>query len=134
MKEWRSEKNVPHLSVFREIDEIDDLAKLAWAVGDCTLWLDELDRACENKRWSSPYVRRIVHEGRHRGVSLWGTFRFTSSVPEDLLSIAHKVFFFHVGEMGLYELRGIMQRLGPSYAETIPTLARGECVVWEDTF
>ena len=134
IEQWSECQTIPRLSVFRGIDDVDDLARLACRVKDCTLILDELDRAAINKKWSSLWVKRIVMEGRHYRVNLWGTFRLTANVPEDFISQCHKIFFFHTPKTALYELRGLVLRVGEQYADILPTLKVGEFVVFEDNF
>jgi DNA helicase HerA-like ATPase len=122
---------VPWLSVFRWLDDPDELAQLACEVGACTLVLDELDRAAHNKEWRSPWVRRIVHEGRHYRVNLWGTFRRTQNVPEDIITQADRIYVFRHSAAALYDLRAL-ERLGPEYPSIATQLAVGQFVVWGD--
>jgi len=119
------------LSVFRGVD-VEDVARLALDVRDVTLVVDEMDRACENKRWHSPSVKRIVHEGRHFRCGLFGTFRRTANVSEDLLSQVDFAFLFRTSQTSPYDLLTIKQRFGERYALEVQTLGFGEFVVWSD--
>lgn len=122
---------LPQLSIFRGV-EVEDLARFALEVRDCTLIIDELDRACTGKVWKSESVRRIVHEGRHERIDLWGTFRSTRNVSEDVLNAADAVFLFRHSAAAYYDLQAIEHRLGPSYATACQGLEFGQFVIWRD--
>lgn len=121
----------PRLSIFRGVD-VNDLALLAREVHDTTLVLDEMDRACHGKTWSAPEVRHLVQEGRHERVDLFGTFRRTANVNEDLLAAADFVFLFRHSEAAPYDLQTLRLRFGERYAEACTTLEPGRFVVWAD--
>jgi hypothetical protein len=122
---------LPQLTIWRGVD-VEDLARFALQVRDCTLIVDELDRACTGKIWKSDSVRRIVHEGRHERIDLWGTFRSTRNVSEDLLNAADAVFLFRHSVAAYYDLQAIEHRLGPSYAIACQSLGFGQFVIWRD--
>jgi len=121
----------PRLSIFRGVD-VNDLALLAREVHDVTLVLDEMDRACQGKRWIAEEVRHLVHEGRHERVDLFGTFRRTANVSEDLLSGSDFVFLFRHSEAAPYDLRTIRERFGEQYERAVKTLEPMRFVVWAD--
>lgn len=143
VERWRRTRVVPYVSVFRGIHP-NAIAHLACQVGDVTVVLDEVDRACIDKKWAtSPelatpecvdgaWVKRIVHEGRHLRVSLWGSCRRLQNVPEDLLSQADVVNVFRVDEHAFYDLVAIKQRFGPDAARQVTTLERGEFLSFGD--
>lgn len=122
---------LPQLCVFRGV-EVDDLARFAMEVRDCTLVIDELDRACNGKEWRSQHVRRIVHEGRHERVDLFGTFRSTRNVSEDIINAADAVFLFRHSQAAVFDLRIVEQRLGLAYAEACQGLGFGQFLTWSD--
>lgn len=125
---WRSSATVPALSVFRGVD-VEDLAQLARDVGDVTLVLDELDLVSNDKRWAAPTVKQLVHYGRHYRVSLFGGFRRTQNVPEDILSQADHIFLFKHEQRAVYDLRAVAARFGDSYAALVQRLEPGQFVV-----
>lgn len=123
--------SLPQLSVFRGAD-VEELAKLAIDLGDVTLVMDELDRACRDKRWLSESVRRIVHEGRHLRVDLFGSFRSTRNVSEDLLGQADHVFLMRHTAAGEYDLGTIARRFGDRYASAVQALEPMQFLAWSD--
>jgi hypothetical protein len=123
--------SIPPVNLF-DGDDVEGICQLACAVKDVTVVLDEFDRATDGKKWTAPTARRIVHEGRHLRVGLWGTFRRTANVSEDLLTQADWVFLFRHSEMGNYDLRGLAQRLGDDYVRAIQSLEVGQFVAWRD--
>lgn len=134
---WRRAKQVPYLSVFRGVHP-NELARLACEVQDVTLVLDEIDRACTDKRWhvdkslatdvckDGAWVRRVVHEGRHYRVGLWGSCRRFADVPEDLISQTDVTFLFRVDEHAYYDLKALERRYGPQASQAAPALEHGE--------
>lgn len=122
---------LPPVNLF-DGEDIEGICQLAVAIKDVTVVLDEFDRATDGKKWLSPTAKRIVHEGRHIRVGLWGTFRRTASVSEDLLTQADWVFLFRHSEFGTYDLRGLEQRLGADIVRTIQSLEVGQFVAWKD--
>ncbi len=135
--QWRATKRIPALSVFRGVHP-NELARLACDVGDVTLVLDEIDRASENKRWHTSkhlatdvcpdgaWVKRVVHEGRHYRVSLWGSARRFASVPEDLISQADVLFLFRVDDWAAFDVDMTRRRFGEEAAEAVQSLERGQ--------
>lgn len=124
-------QGAPRLSIFRNVD-VDELARLACEVHDVTLVLDEMDRACNGKTWTAPTVRHIVQEGRHERVDLFGTFRRTANVSEDLLSGSDYVFLFRHSTANPYDLQTIAKRFGENYERAVQTLEPGRFVIWAD--
>jgi hypothetical protein len=122
---------LPQLSIFRSV-EIDDLAQFAIAVGSVTLVADELDRAFSGKAWKSDAVRKIVHEGRHLRVDLFGTFRSTRNVNEDLLGQADHVFLLRHTQAGYWDLQTLRQRFGDGVADAVQGLDVGQFLIWSD--
>lgn len=126
---------VPSLSLFRGRGvDVDELAQLALDVRDVVLVIDELDRACTAKKWKSPHVERIVHEGRHERVSLFGSFRRTANVHEDIVSQADYVFIFRHSLSNPWDLDNIKRRFGVRVADEVRRLPRHRFVIWEDGF
>lgn len=126
--QWRASKNIPPLSVFRSV-EVEDLAQLARDVGDVTLVLDELDFVSNDKKWTAPTVKQLVHYGRHYRVSLFGGFRRTQNVPEDILSQADHIFLFKHEPRAIYDVRVIRDRFGQAYADAVTQLEPGQFVI-----
>lgn len=126
-----SATGAPRLSLFRGVD-VNDLAELARDVHDVTLVLDEMDRACKGKTWTAPAVRHLVHEGRHERVDLFGTFRRTANVSEDLLAACDFAFLFRHSEASPYDLQTIRMRFGETYEAAVRTLEPGRFVIWAD--
>lgn len=124
-------RGVPRLAVFRGVD-VDDIAQLALRVHDVTLVLDELDRACNGKAFSSEAVKRIVHYGRHERVDLWGTFRSTRNVSEDLLNAADRIFLLHHSAACYPDIDAIRRRFGPQIADAVTRLEPWRFVAWSD--
>jgi len=124
-------KGLPRLSVFRGCD-IDDVAQLAIDVHDVTLVADELDRACTEKRFISKAVKRIVHEGRHERVDLFGTFRSTRNVSEDLIGQSDFIFLHKHTSAAIHDLQTIRQRFGERYYRAVQKLQPMEFVLWAD--
>jgi len=112
--------------------EVEELAALALRVRYLTLWIDEMDRACNDKKWLAPSVKTIVHEGRHKHIDLFGSFRFTRNVSEDLIGSSDAVFLFHTSTAAVYDLQTIRQRFGPHYADAVVSLERHRFVIWTD--
>lgn len=128
---WRLNRGLPSLCVFRDID-VDELCVFAMKVRDVTLVIDELDRVCKGKHWESPAAKRIVHEGRHKRVDLFGTFRSTRNVNEDIIGQADYIFLFRHGQSAYYDLQTVDLRLGPQWAEVAKTLPIKRFAVWTD--
>lgn len=128
--DWRASPTIPPLSVFRGV-EVEDLAQLARDVGDVTLVLDELDLVSQDKRWTAPTVRQLVHYGRHYRVNLLGGFRRTANVPEDILSQADHVFLFKHEQRAIYDVRTIRDRFGQVYADAVVQLQPMQFVIAE---
>jgi len=128
---WKERAKLPILSVFRGVD-VEKIGQAALLLGNCTVVLDEFDRAAFNKKWVSPSIRHIVHEGRHRRVNLMGTFRRTANVPEDLLSQADVVFLLKHSAQSPYDLMAIDRRFGPKYAQIVQGLGFGEFIIAQD--
>lgn len=124
-------RGAPRLSIFRGVD-VEELAQLACDVHDVTLVVDEMDRACQGKRWTSEAVRHLVHEGRHERVDLFGTFRRTANISEDLMAQADYIFLFRHSEANPYDLRTVRDRFGERYENAVKTLEPGRFVVWAD--
>lgn len=129
--EWAADPQPPYLSVFREC-EVEEVARLALRVRGVTVVVDEMDRGFDGKRWVSKSLRRIVHEGRHFRVSLFGTFRRTANVSEDILSQADYVFLFKTSASSPYDLQTIEKRFGNGIAERVQHLDAHQFVVWND--
>lgn len=137
---WRRAKQVPALSVFRSIPDLNELAMLACEVKDVTLIFDEIDRACDDKGWYASkhlitsdcrdgrWVKRIVNETRHYRVDLWGGCRRFSNIPEDLIAGADVTLLFHQDADAVYDLQAIARRFGPATAEALPGLGVGEFI------
>jgi len=125
--ELRRAPTLTPLSVVRGDVNVDELAHAAVMYpGAVTLVLDELDRACNGKRWISDWTRRIVHEGRHTKTNLWGSFRRNSNVNEDLLSQAMFAFVFrHQGET---DRQLLMRSFGRKLADQAMTLKPGKFI------
>ena len=128
---WRANKALPGLSVFRDVD-VDELCLLAMQIKDVTLVIDELDRVCKGKHWESPAAKRIVHEGRHKRVDLFGTFRSTRNVNEDIIGQSDYIFLFRHGGGAYYDLQTVDLRLGPQWAQIARSLAPKHFAVWSD--
>lgn len=138
---WRLAKRVPPLSVFRAIPDLNELARLACEVKDVTLIIDELDRACDGKRWypskhlanadcrTGSWVERIVNETRHYRVNLWGGVRRFANLPEDVITAADVTLLFNHDAQAIYDLQAIARRHGPAVAEQLPGLQVGEFVI-----
>ena len=122
---------LPRLTIFRE-ESIDNVCELAWSVGDCVLFLDEMDHAFKRKDWSAPFAYKVSHYGRHRGILTLATFRYTRNVNEDLVSLADKVFIFHHSSASPFDLRTLGQRFGPDWPGLAVGLERFQFAVWED--
>lgn len=126
-------QGMPRLSIFRGAGvDVNELAQLALEIHDVVLVLDELDRACSGKEWRAQAVKRIVHEGRAERVDLWGTFRNTRNVNEDLIGAADVIFVFHHSAASPYDLQMLRQRFGldPDALVALPPKA---FVVWSDS-
>lgn len=121
----------PRLSIFRGVD-VNAIAELAARVHDVTLVLDEMDRACQNKKWTAPAVRHLVHEGRHERVDLFGGFRRTANVSEDLLAMADHVFLFRHSEASPYDVQAVRMRFGDRYGDLVTQLEPMRFVHWAD--
>jgi len=131
-EEARANKALPPLSVFRGCG-VDDVAKLAIDIRQhVTLVVDEMDRACRDKRWISENVRRVVHEGRHHQVDLFGTFRSTRNVSEDLISQCDFVFLHRHNSSAIYDVQTVERRFGPSFASAAQRMDPMQFVIWED--
>jgi hypothetical protein len=122
---------LPSLSVFRDVD-VDELCAFAADVRDVTLVIDELDRVCVGKNWVSKHAKRIVHEGRHKRVDLFGTFRSTRNVNEDLIGQADYIFLFRHGTGAYYDHQTLELRLGPQWSEVTKRLQPMHFAVWSD--
>lgn len=118
--------------MFRFIDDVDELGQLALETGNCTLILDEIDRAFESKRWAAPHVRKIVHEGRHPRVNLWGGARRIGDLGEDIIAQASRIYLFRHSPQAVYDLQRIERSLGPQYAAFAQQAQFGEFVIYED--
>lgn len=122
---------VPRLCVFRDID-VEALASLAISVKDLTLVIDEMDLACSGKKWIAPSVERIVHYGRHLRCDLFGTFRSTRNVSEDLLNAVDYAFLFRHNAASEYDIHTIRRRFGISYSSAVTQLQPLQFVIWSD--
>lgn len=123
-------RGVPRLSIFREV-KADDLCALAERVRNVTLVLDEVDRICDGKAFTSDAAHWVVHEGRNWGVDLWGTARATRCLNEDIIGQADVLFLFHHSEADVYTLDTLRRRF-PHLVGLLPGLRRWEFLVWSD--
>lgn len=124
-------RRLPRLTLVRA-DSADAVCRLAWDIGQITCVIDELDQVCSSKRWVSEAARQIVHYGRHREVDLFGSFRFTRNVNEDIPSRANYIFLMRHSGAALADLELLRRRLGAAYADTVTTLVDHECLVWSE--
>lgn len=113
-------------------DSADAVCQLAWDIRNVTCVIDELDQICTAKRWTSDAARNLAHYGRHRGVDLFGAFRFTRNVNEDLPGLADFVFLLRHSAAALYDIRTLQQRFGHELASQTVQLRDHEAVVWSD--
>lgn len=131
---------VPRLLLVRR-DSASRVCRLAWDIGSTTCVIDELDTVCSAKRWSdeekiSEYGKGaaycLAHYGRHRQVDLFGSFRSTRNVNEDLPGRANYVFVMRHSAGARFDLLMLGQRFGESYAGEAVNLEDHECLVWTD--
>lgn len=130
----------PRVTVIRA-DTADAVCRLAWDTGNTTCVIDELDAVCTAKRWSQEErldsvncgaARALAHYGRHRGVDLFGSFRFTRNVNEDLPALADFVFLLRHSAAAAYDIRTIRLRFGDAYADEVIAMAPHETLIWHD--
>lgn len=121
----------PRLMLVRQ-DDAANVCQLAWELGQVTCVIDELDLVCKAKVWESDAARSIAHYGRHRQVDLFGSFRFTRNINEDLPALADFIFLMRHSGAALYDLRTIRQRFGDAYAREVVNLQNHEAIVWHD--
>lgn len=129
--EFLADPELGYLSIFRNV-EVEAVAQLALRMGDVTLVLDEMDRACTDKDWTAPSVKTIVMEGRHYRVCLWGSFRRTRNVPEDLVSQTDYAFLFRTTSAAPGDIITIRQRFGPAFAQVVQTQPPFAFAIWQD--
>ncbi len=124
-------RGVPRLTVVRR-DDADKVCQLALKMKNVTTVIDELDMLCSGKHWRSEAAKQIVHYGRHDQIGLWGTFRRTQNISEDLVANAHAVFMFRHSEASPRDIDAIRDRFGERYAEVVQRLEHMQFVVWRD--
>ncbi|MCK4958714.1 MAG: hypothetical protein KAT00_04930 [Planctomycetes bacterium] len=123
--------SLPQFCVFRG-EGVEAVAQLAVEVGDLTLCIDELDQACREKRWLSPTTQAITQYSRHYRVDLFGSFRATRNVSEDLLAQSDYVFLLRHNPSSIYDIRTIEARFGEHYANIVANLEPKHFVIWSD--
>ena len=130
---WVADPEPTLLSIFRDV-EPEDIAALALRVKDVTVVLDEMDQAFVNKSYGvgarSSAIRKIIHEGRHYRVNLWGGFRRTANVSEDLMSQSDYVFLLRANPASPSDITAIEKRLGPAFAAAAQRFEFGQVTVW----
>jgi hypothetical protein len=134
VSQFAADTDPAYCNIFRGC-EAEDVAALALKLGRCTLVLDEMDQVFSHKGYiagADSAVRKIIHEGRHYGVCLMGTFRRTASVSEDLVSQCDYVFLFRTTATAPQDIVTIRQRFGEAFANVVPTLDVGKFVIWTD--
>lgn len=129
---------IPRLTLIKR-DTPHRVARLAWDVGTTTCVIDELDTVCTTKSWSQEEwidevecgaARALAHYGRHRGVDLWGGFRFTRNVNEDLPGLADFIFLFRHNDAAMADLELLRRRFNPAVADAVLEMEDHECIVW----
>lgn len=107
----------------------DATCQLALSLGTLTLVLDEVDLVCRRKQWYSDAAENIAHRGRHWNVDLFGAFRFTRNVNEDLPGLTDYWFVFKHKGSALYDLRLLQARFGSEVEAAARDMEPHECVV-----
>ena len=115
-------------------DTPDAVCGLAWDLRRITCVIDELDLCCSQKKWSSPMARELAHYGRHRQVDLFGSFRFTRNINEDLPALADFVFLLRHSAKARFDLLAIQQRFGADAARTVVMMPDHHAVVIADGY
>lgn len=93
---------------------------------------DELDMfAPAGGQWRGvPSLRRILHLGRHVGVSLIASARRPANLHKDVLALTDVCVCFQVTEPN--DLRYLARSFGDEFSARLPYLATGEKVVWPE--
>lgn len=60
---------VPDMGAATYVDDMDRAVGLAFVKGDCLLWVDEVGELT-NAHNTPPHVRRLLHQSRHRRISM----------------------------------------------------------------
>lgn len=71
----------------------DDIFRVAWDIGDVTVYIDEMYSVCINGRLSWP-LRRLYTQGREMGIGVWACTQRPSFVPLEMFSEAEWSFLF----------------------------------------
>ena len=93
-RNWQGAFRIAYVPDTRDLDgEINRVAALAYAVGDVTLFVDELDLYCTAQRCPEK-LRMLAIQGRHRNVSMIGVAREPQNVPVAIRSQATDLVCF----------------------------------------
>ena len=91
--------NVSSMSQFRivyrpiGVEDVDWAARLAYALGNMTFVIDEVD-LYTNSAYLSEGIREIVHRGRHRDISLLIVSRQPNRIRPDITAQADHIYSF----------------------------------------
>ncbi len=111
-------------------DAFDWGNRCALGYGGYAVFWDEVDVMMEARRTVPPGAYRIINMGRHRDVTVYATARRPSAMPRHLTAAATAVYSYAViSDPDVVYLR---QFFGRDHASALPTLPKGEALVWTE--
>lgn len=109
--------------------EIDDLARLVFALGNMTFVVEEIDSICTAYDLPESFSR-IIARGRHRNITLIGVTPAPFGIHRDLTRQAKEIYVFNTKEPRDRDyLRNL---LGQEIESKLDALGQYEYVKWED--
>lgn len=111
-------------------DEAWRVCQLAMDLGTVTCIFDELDMLCSQKKWKHEIAHEAFHYGRHRQVDIWGAFRATRNVHEDIPLLVDFVFLFRHSPIATSDLIRVKQRWGEMVRDELVKMSDHECLIW----
>ena len=118
--------------VYRPIDpagEIDDIAKLVFALGNMTFVVEEVEAYCNTFNINQNFAA-ILQRGRHRNIELIGVTQRPFGIHRLLTSQAKEVYVFNTNEPR--DRQYLRDLLGFEVGAKLDILKQFEYVKWED--
>lgn len=113
-----------------EAEDLPIIGSGAYAIGDCTLVIEEaalvFPRGADLDKWA----KRLVFMGRHARVNLVLVAQRAVKIPLDVRSQATRIITFRQTEPD--DVSALCDRIGKEHYETISTLPELKCLDWQN--
>lgn len=110
-------------------EDVPLLFNLAFAVGDCTLLVEECGTFFQRGKIED-WARRVVFMGRHRSVNVIFVAQRAASIPIDLRSQANRFVSFRQIEPD--DCSAVSSIIGKSNKDKLPSLPDLRCIDWQN--